>query len=172
MLGVLSLIANSDADSRKGRMAVNMDGTCMQGLSLSSYQSSTLRYAVAQLQLLMQGSVGVRSYQREIMIEDARFECNYTSTSSITRFNKLCDARAQTLSIASAVLGQLPSLFTRWFARPHSLLFFRLHALSRKKCFKYSFGRPVWCAAENWFAVIQFYSMQQSLDSLLNLKDK
>jgi hypothetical protein len=132
MLGVLSLIANSDADSRKGRMAVNMDGTCMQGLSLSSYQSSTLRYAVAQLQLLMQGSVGVRSYQREIMIEDARFECNYTSTSSITRFNKLCDARAQTLSIASAVLGQLPSLFTRWFARPHSLLFFLLHTLSRK----------------------------------------
>ena len=123
MFGVLSHIAISDADSRKGRMAMNMDGTCMQGLILSSYQSSTLRYAVAQLQLLMQGSVGVRSYQREIMIEDARFECNYTSTSSITRFNKLCDARAQTLSIASAVLGQLPSLFTRWFARPHSLLF-------------------------------------------------
>jgi hypothetical protein len=144
-----SAFAHSHADSRKGRMAVNMDGTCMQGLSLSSYQSSTLRYAVAQLQLLMQGSVVVRSYQREIMIEDARFECNYTSTSSITRFNKLCDARAQTLSIASAVLGQLPSLFTRWFARPHSLLFFRLHTLSRKKCFKYSFGRPVWCAAEN-----------------------
>jgi hypothetical protein len=95
--------SNSDADSHKASMAVNMDGTCMQGLNLVFYQGSTLRHAVEQLQLLMQGSVGVCSHERRIMKEDKRFECNNTSTSSIMMFSKFCDARAQTLSIISAV---------------------------------------------------------------------
>jgi hypothetical protein len=103
MLGALSLIANSDADSHKASMEMNMDGTCMQGLNLLFYQGSTLRHAVAQLQLLMQGSVGVFSHERKIMKEDKRFECNNTSTSSIMMFSKLCDARAQTLSITLVV---------------------------------------------------------------------
>ena len=66
-------------------MAVNMDGTCMQGLNLLFYQGSTLRHAVAQLQLLMQGSVawGVYSYKRKIMKEDKQFECNNTSSSRL-----------------------------------------------------------------------------------------
>ena len=103
MLGALSLIAKSNTGSHKARMAVNMDGACMQCLSLSSYQGSTLRHAVVQLQFLMQGSVGVCSHQHKIMKEDERFECNNTSTSSITMFSKLCDERAHTLSITSAV---------------------------------------------------------------------
>ncbi len=172
MLGVLSLIADSDADSRKGRMAVNMDGTCMQGLSLSSYQSSTLIHS----------DMLWHSFSCSCRV---LWVCNVKSWKKTRDLNATTRLEAQSrglincvmhalklLSIASAVLGLLPSLVTRWFARPHSLLFSRLHTLSRKKCFKHSFGRPIWCAAENWFAVIQFYSMQQSLDSLLNLKNK
>jgi hypothetical protein len=103
MLGALSHIANSDADSHKARMAVNMNGNCMQGLNLLFYRGSALRYAVVQLQLLKQGSVGVCSHERKIMKEDERFEFNNTSTSSIMLFSKLCDARAQTLSITSLI---------------------------------------------------------------------
>ncbi len=75
MLGALSRIANSDADS----------------------------HAVAQLQLLMQGSVGMCPHKRKIMKEEEQFEFNNTYTSSIMLFSKLCDARAQTLSITSPV---------------------------------------------------------------------
>ncbi len=96
-------MANSDADSHKASMAANMDGTCIQGLKPLFYQGSTLRHAVAQLQLLMQGSVGEFSHKRKIMKGDEQFECNNTSTSSIMMFSKLCDAHAQTLSITLAV---------------------------------------------------------------------
>ena len=57
MLGALSLMVNVGADSHKASMALNMDGTCIQGLYLSSYQGSTLRHTVALLQLLIQCSV-------------------------------------------------------------------------------------------------------------------
>jgi hypothetical protein len=50
ILGAFLLIVNSGADSHMASMALNMDGTCMQGLYLSSYQGSTLRHAVALLQ--------------------------------------------------------------------------------------------------------------------------
>ena len=103
MFGEISLVANSGAGFHKASMAVNMGGTWMQGLNLSSYQGSTLRHAVVQLQLLMQGSVGVCSHERKIMKEDERFECNNTSTRSIMMLSKLCDACAQTLSITWAV---------------------------------------------------------------------
>ena len=43
--------------------------------------------------------------------------------------------------------------------------FFRLHTLSKIKCFEHSFGLPICCAAENRFAAIQFYSLKQSLES-------
>ena len=65
MFGELSLVANSGADFHKASTAVNMGGTWMQGLNLSSYQGSRLRYAVVQLQLLMQSSVGVCSHERK-----------------------------------------------------------------------------------------------------------
>jgi hypothetical protein len=74
-----------------------MDGTRMQGLNLLFYQGFTLRHAVAQLQLPMQGSVpsvGVCSHKRKIMKEDERSECNNTSTGLIMMFSKLCDAPA------------------------------------------------------------------------------
>ncbi len=73
MLGALSLIVNSSADSHKASMALNMDGTCVQGLYLSSYQGTTLRHAVAMLQLLIQCSVNACFHKRKIMKKDARF---------------------------------------------------------------------------------------------------
>ncbi len=80
---------NSGADSHKASMALNMDGTCMKGLYLSSYQDSTLRHAVELLQLLIRCSVYACFHKRKIMKEDARFECNNTSSSSIIMFGKI-----------------------------------------------------------------------------------
>ena len=103
MLGALSLIVNVGADSHKASMALYMDGTCMQGLYLSSYQGSTLRHAVALLQLPIQCSVDACFHKRKTMKEDARFECSNTSTSSIMMFSKFYDAHTQALSITLVV---------------------------------------------------------------------
>ena len=53
-----SLITNSGTDSHKIRVKSDMERTCLQGPNLSSYEDSTLTYAVVLLQLLV-GSVGV-----------------------------------------------------------------------------------------------------------------
>ena len=160
MLGALSLIVNSGADSHKASMALNMDGTCMQGLYLSSYQGSTLRHAVALLQLPIQCSVDACFHKRKTMKEDARFECNNTSTSSIMMFSKFYDAHTQALSITLVV-----SVADHNGLRDHFLYFFQVVT--------YSIGDGdsniyVWChiccATDNRFAAIQFCIMQQSFD--------
>ncbi len=66
----------------------------------------------------------------------------------------------RTASIADHTLVCMIALFT----------FFLLHTFSSEKGFNNFFGRPICCAAENWYAAIQFYSMQQLLEPLLNLK--
>jgi hypothetical protein len=131
----------------------------MQGLYLSSYQGSTLRHAVALLQLLIQCSVD--AHKRKIMKEDTRFECNTTSTSSIMMFGKFCDAHPQTLSITLVV-----SVADHNGLRDHFLYFFQVvHIRSvGDGGSNIYFWCHICCATDNRFAAIQFCSKQQSFD--------